>query len=288
MAKIKYIDSQPSSSWKTIYYMLQELYISTFDYENLPETVNKRFFELSLFENGKAVFFRDPIMGYLCLKATLEGNLDVYYEPTKIRAYGGNGYQKILQNNEDCVIIYNNYIRYTPHDRIMDYAKRIWNIERTIDINIHAQKTPVMIKTSKKQELTLKNLYRQYENYEPVIVLDDDIDSGKITAINTLSPYVADKLQDEKRKLWNEILSFVGVENNNAEKTERLTANEVLLSNGLTIANRQSRLQARQDAIQKINNMFGLNIKVGINNVSTIDILDNIQNTINDGGEIIE
>ena len=292
MAKLKYYDTQPSGNWKNIYYMLQELYISTFDYDNMPDTINKRFLELALFEVGKAVFFKDDTIGFLCLKATLEGNLNVYYEPTTIRAYGGNGYQKIVKNDIDSVMIYNNYMRYTPHERIIDYAKRIWNIERTIDINIQAQKTPIMIKTSKKQELTLKNLYRQYENFEPVVILDDDIDTGKISAIRTDAPFVVDKLQEEKRKLWNEILAFIGIENNSSEKNERLTANEVLLSNGLTIANRQSRFQARKNSIDKINQMFGLNIEVKVNNISAFDINMKMQEIelqrLETGGDLIE
>lgn len=272
MGRKKKFENQPTGGWQQIYNILKELFITAYKWEGLPETVNQRFLELSLFDYGKVVFFKDDVMDdFLALKATLASDLDVYYEPKLVHAYGGNGYQKTLANHKDAVVVYNNFVRDTPQVRIMDYAKRIYNIERTIDINIHAQKTPVLIKTNKKQEFTLKNLYMQYDEYQPVIVVDDEMDPSKISAITTQAPYVADKLEEQKRKLWNEALSYIGVENNFSEKNERLTKNEVLVSNGLAIANRNSKLQARQIAADEINKIFGLSISVTVNNLSYLE-----------------
>lgn len=283
-SKKYYDDTLPycKDGWLQIYNMLKELFITSFSWENLPPQINQRFMELSLFDYGKVAFFEDDVLGYLSLKANLAGQLDVYYEPTKIRAYGGNGYQRELTNHKDAVIIYNNYVRDTPAKRIKQFAKRIYNLERTIDINIHAQRTPIVIKCSKKQELTLKNLYQQYDGKKPVIFIDDEIDlEKKFQVLNTNSPYVADKLEEQKRKLWNEALSYIGIENNFSEKNERLTKNEVLVSNGLAIANRNSKLQARQKAVEEINKLFGLEISVEINNLSYLEVES-------DGGEEIE
>ena len=260
-----------------IYNILKELFITSFKWENLPSEVNQRYLELALFEYGKVAFFEDENIGFLTLKATLAGNLDVYYEPTKIRVIGGNGYQKQLTNKRDTVLIYNNYVRDTPTSRIMDYAERIFNLERTIDINIHAQRTPLIIKCSKKQEFTLKNIYKNYDGYKPVLFVDEEMDLSKFNVLNTNAPFVADKLEEQKRKLWNEALSFIGIENNFSEKNERLTKNEVLVSNGLAIANRNSKLQARQKACEDINKMFGLNVEVGINNLSYLEVEGNFE-----------
>lgn len=254
-----------------IFNILKELFITSFKWNNLPKEVNQRFLELSLFEKGNVVFFHDEELGFLTLKGTLAGPLNVYYEPTKLRVMGGNGYQKQLINKEDSIIIYNNYVRDRPSCRIMDYAERIYNLERTIDINIHAQRTPILIKCSKKQELTLKNLYKKYDGYKPVIFVDEEMDLSKFDVLNTNSPYVADKLEEQKRKLWNEALSYIGIENNFSEKNERLTKNEVLVSNGLAIANRNSKFQSRQKAVEEINELFGLDIEVEVNNLSYLE-----------------
>ena len=260
------------TGWLEIYSILKELFITSFDWKNLPLTVNPRFLELSLFDYGKIVFFKDDILGHLALKATQEGQLDVYYEPLNIRAYGGGGYQAVRKNNRDCVVIYNNFVRDTPHNRVMDYAKRIWNIEKTIDINVQAQKTPFLIKTSKKQELTVKNLYKQYDEFEPVVFVDEDMDLSKVNVVLTPAPFVARDLMDLKKQIWNEALSYIGIENNSAEKNERLTENEVMVSNGLAIASRNSKLQARKNAVEKINAMFGVSIIVETNNPSLLEV----------------
>jgi len=260
------------SGWEDIYLNLKELFISSFRWENLPDGINQRYLELSLFENNHVAFFYDDVMEkYLVLKSMVQGDLDVYYEPKKIKVIGGNGYQRLLTNHKDAVLIYNNYIRSSPQLRIMDYAKRIYWIERTIDVNINQQKTPFIVKGSRKNQQTLQNFFQQFDDFKMQIFIDDLVDENKITATALNVPYVADKLQEQKKKLWNEVLSFIGIENNNSEKNERLVADEVMVSNGLAIANRNSKLQARNDAVKEINKMFNLNISVDINNLSVLD-----------------
>jgi len=257
-----------------LYNNLKDLYLSCFKWVNLPETINERFLELSLFDYGKVGFFKDDNIGFLALKATLAGELDVYYEPTSIHMYGGTGYQKTRRNHKSCVIIYNNKIRDTPHFRILDYAKRIYNLEQTIDINVHAQKTPVTLQTTKRNEITIKNIYKQYKGNAPVILTDEKLGSEPIRVLKTDAPFVADKLQEQKRKLWNECLSYIGIENNYSEKNERLTENEVVISNGLAIANRNSKLNTRQYAINEINKIFDLEVSIKVSNVSFTDMGD--------------
>ena len=266
--------------WYEIYTILKELCLTSFSWNGLPSNLNQRFMELSLFDNGQVVFFKDDVMNeFLCLKAIRVGMIDVYGEPIKINAFASNGYFKRLINKKDGVIIFNNYVRNTPHIRLMDYAKRIYTLERTIDINIHAQKTPIILKTSKKLEFTIKNLYKQYDDFEPVIVTDDGMElSDSIKVIKTDSPYVADKLEEQKRKLWNEALSYIGIDNNSSEKNERLTKDEVMVSNGLAVANRNAKLQARQDAVKAINEMFALDISVDVNNLSILDVVGGDEN----------
>ena len=272
MSKKDWINAPTGRYWE-IYNILKELFITSFSWDNLPPSVNQRYMELSLFDYGRVAFFKDDILGCLALKATLAGQLDVYYEPTDIRVYGGGGYQETRRNGKDCVIIYNNFVRDTPHIRVLDYAKRIHQIERTIDINVHAQKTPILLKTSQKHLLTLKNFYKQYDDFEPVIIVDKDLDEmSKIGVVDTHAEFIARDLMDLKKQIWNEALSYIGIENNSAEKNERLTANEVMVSNGLAIASRNSKLQARQTAVEKINDMFGLFIEVDVNNLSIMDV----------------
>lgn len=269
-----------------IYNILKNLFLSTFKWNNLPKEINKRYLEMTLFECGKLAFFYDENLGYTSLKMTSNGKLNVYYDYDKIRVYGANGYQKTLINHVDSVIIFNNIIRDTPQQRIMQYAKRIANLERTIDINVHAQRTPVTIKTSKKAEQSTKNAYMKYEEYSPVIITDDKMGDLRdvFQVLNSQAPFVSDKLYNLLKDTWNEALSYIGIDNNSSEKKERMLQDEIIVSNGLAIANRNTRLQARQEGISEINDLFNLNVDIELNNISLIQ--SNKEDTTLEEGEI--
>lgn len=198
-------------------------------------------------------------MGFLCLQNVLGGEYNVYRIPTKRRAYAVNGYQKELDENNS-VIIFNNYLHTNSMLDVRMFAKRLYNLDRAIDVNANAQKTPILIQCDEKQRLTMLNLYKQYEGNEPVIFGDKNLNANGIKVLQTSAPYVADKLYELKAQLWNEALTYLGISNINAQKKERMITDEVTRNLGATIASRYSRLQSRREACEKINAMFGLNI----------------------------
>ena len=249
-------------SWRTYFTRLMELAISTFEWENLPDTCDERFMELSLFNNGSAVFFKDEVLGYLTLKVLNNGMLNVYNVPTNRSAFAVNGYQKQL-NDKNSIIIWNNRLREPSWPLVQYYAKRLWEYDRIIDVNIRAQKTPVLIQGTENQRLSLLNLYKEYDGNAPVILADKTLDIGNvIKSVKTDAPLVADKIYTLKTQLWNEALTALGISNVSFQKKERLISDEVTRSMGGTIASRWSRLEARQKAADEINKMFGLNIEV--------------------------
>jgi Phage Connector (GP10). len=243
------------------YNRLTELAINMYEWKNLPPTIDPRFLELTLFSDGMAVFFKDPVLDYLCLQCKIGGRLDVYRIPIQRTAYATNGYNMPLTNT-DSVIIFNNYLHTNSLLDIEMYANRLYNIERIIDVNVNSQKTPLIVRASENQRLTLKNLYMQYDGNEPFIFGDKDLDLDSMKVLQTNSPYVADKLNILKRQIWNEALTYLGIENSNTEKKERLVSDEITSNLGGVEAQRYTRLNARREAVKKINEMFGLNIEV--------------------------
>ena len=154
------------------YNRLIELSIAMFDWTGLPDTIDPRFLELTLFKYGQAVFFEDEVMGYLTLTNAVQGGFDVYGYPVASRAYSPyNNYQKNL-TLDDSVIIYNNYLRTPSSLDVEVFAKRLYNLDRVIDVNANAQKTPVLIKCAETQRLTMKNLYKEFDGNSPVIFYD--------------------------------------------------------------------------------------------------------------------
>ena len=241
---------------------LTELAISMFEWKNLPKEIDPRFLELTLFSDGQAVWFKDEeIDKYLALQVITQGRLDVYRVPIKRRAFAVNGYQRQL-DIENSVIIYNNYLRTNSYAMCVMYAKRLYNLDRIIDVNANAQKTPVLLKADEMQRLTVLNAYKEWDGNQPVIYGDKALDPNCLSVLRTDAPYVADKIYQLKTQYWNEALTHLGISNLNIQKKERLVSDEVVRSQGGTIASRYSRLQARRDACEKINQIFGLNVEV--------------------------
>lgn len=240
---------------------LAELSMTMFDWQNLPDTVDPRFLELTLFFDGQAVFFEDEELGYLCLQCLTSGNFDVYRIPIERRAIAVNGYNRDL-TRENSVIIYNNYLHCNSVTDCVMFADRMYDLDRTIEINARAQKTPVLIRGTEKQRLSLVNMYQKWDGNEPVIFGDKQLDPNSLQVLNTGAPYVADKLYGLKTQLWNEALTYLGISNVNMQKRERMVSDEVVRQMGAVIASRYSRLESRRQACEKINDMFGLDVWV--------------------------
>lgn len=248
-----------NATFRQYFNRLTELSISMFEWENLPDTVDPRFLELTLFSDGQAVFFKDDVLGFLALQNARGGPLNVYRVPTTRRAYAVNGYSKDL-SDKDSVIIFNNYLHSNSKLDVEMFARRLYNLDRAIDVNANAQKTPVLIQCDESQRLTMLNLYKKYDGNEPFIFGDRNLNPNAIKVVETGAPYVADRLYQLKTQIWNEALTYLGISNTNVTKKERLISDEVIRSQGGTIASRYSRLESRREACKKINDMFNLNI----------------------------
>lgn len=248
------------ASYIQYYDRLTELSISMFEWRNLPETVDPRFLELTLFANGMAVFFKNDADEYLALQCAISGPLDVYRIPIRRRAYAINGFNQELDNT-DSVIIYNNMLHKNSMLDVRMFARELYNLDRAISVNANAQKTPILIRCTENERLSLENLYMNYDGNKPVIYGDKQLNPNALTVLKTDAPYVADKLYTLKTQKWNEALTYLGISNVNITKRERLITDEVTRNQGGTIASRYSRLESRRQACAKINEMFGLDIQ---------------------------
>lgn len=270
------------------YNRLMELALNIFEWENLPPSVDERFLELTLYEMGYCLYFNDEIIGNLALTCTIGGQLDVYRIPVLRRAYAVNGYNKMC-SAKDSVLIFNNYLHTPTQLTIELFARRLYEIERAIDVNVKAQKTPTLILSSEQQRLTMKNLYMQYDGNEPFIFGDKNMDIEGIKSLKTDAPFVADKLENLKHQIWNEALTFCGIENSNQDKKERLVSDEVGSNYGNIEAQRNVMLTARKQAVKKINTMFKTNIDVHFrSNLATMVNVDNVSRETLEESEVEE
>ena len=269
-------------TWRQYFDRLQQLSMVMFKWEGLPDSIDVRFLERTLFNKGDCLFFKDADLTlkedmdgtFLALPSANYGMFNVYNIPMSRRAFASNGYNKDL-SDKDSVIIYNNYLRTNNRLDVEMFAKRLYNIDRAIDVNANAQKTPILLLCDEKERLSYLNMYKEYDGNAPVIKGTTGLDLNGFTVLKTDAPYVADKLYELKTNIWNEALTYLGITNVSFQKKERMVTDEVTRMLGGTYASRYSRLLARQEACEQINRMFGLNISVEyrdeIENISALD-----------------
>lgn len=255
--KAKLINSQLTNFKTYEMYKRQLLTLAenVFEFKNLPNFIDVAFLNKVLLRQGSIAFFVDEVMGLLALPYISMGKLDVYSRPVKIQVYGQNGYSKVLNQNE-FVIMYDNNGRYPLWLDILQYAERIALDTRTTDINIAQQKTPRFWKTSSEKVKSVQDIINNVDGLENTVLSYNNIDLDDTTLVLAPAPFVADKIDIHKEKDWNEFLRLIGIANMNFQKKERNIKDEVLASQGGTVASRFSRFQPRQNAIDEINRKF--------------------------------
>ena len=249
--------------------------LSMFEWVNLPKSMDARYLEQCLYYNGQASLLFDKQYGFINTKCAGSGYVNIYGLPDKFNcfSYGFNSMRKLYtglnplltenqfenQKNYECILVMNNWDR-TPTAGSMElFAWRLYLAQRTCDVNISGQRFPVMIVGDEKQRLMLENLYNQYNGNQPFIFgnknqLNDDM----LKAIKTDSPYVADKITEYKKEIWNEALTYLGINNISVQKKERLTESESNENNELVNLNLQSMLAPRLEACRQFNEKYGL------------------------------
>lgn len=255
--KKKLVHSQIGNYKTYLMYKRQCLTLAenVFEFKNLPNFIDTAYLNKILLREGAVVFFKDEVMGLLALPFNVLGTLDVYGRPNNLIAYSKNGYRRRLSKDE-FVIMYDNNGRYPLILDILQYAERLALYTRTIDINITQQRTPRFWKCKTENERTVRDIINNVDANPDTVLTYKDIDLDDIQIVLEPAPYVADKLNLDKEKIWNEFLRLIGIANTNFQKKERNIKDEVLASQGGTIASRFSRFEPRKKAIDEINEKF--------------------------------
>lgn len=259
---------------------LKMLAVSLFTWKNLDKHAGvgaSRFLELSLYEEGRGVFIKDEKLGYMALKVNPNDKQNVYQLPTRITAWS-IGYNKQF-DFDNVVYIMNNELEKPTMEFMELFAYRLYETERTTDINLNAQKTPVLIEGDTKTILTLKNVYMQYSGNIPFIFGNKQFDiSNKLNVLKTDAPYIVDKLDVHKHQIFNDALTVLGINNANTDKKERLITNEVESNEQLITYYLNCFYKKRKEACDLINEKFGLDISIELNK----DVMDLLNVTEND------
>ena len=266
--KTRLINSQLSNFKTYLMYQRQLLTLAenVFQFKGLPSFIDVSYLNSCLLRQGAVAFFYDDVLEMvLALPFTNIGTLDVYGRPKTIRVYSQNGYQRTLKNGE-FVIMYDNNGRYPLYLDILQYSERIANNVRTSDINVSQQRTPRIWKTSANKEKSVKDLVNNVDAMSEVVISYEDLNVDDTQIVLNPAPFVTDKIMQYNDKLWSEFFRLIGIANLTEVKRERLIKDEMVASQGGTIASRFSRFEPRARAVKEINEKFGdyLNEKIQV------------------------
>lgn len=254
------------------YYKLMLIARALFRWNNLPNNMDDRWIEKYLFTSGKCIFYKDNNLGFMVAGFGQMSSINCYGDPTGVYPVAPNYVYDgpKLINGENCYVIRNNDLMLPTFPTIRFYSYKLSNIDRAIDINIEAQKSPILVRCTDKQKLSLKNAINQRKDNEPVIYADNSFDKDMITTLDLNPPMVFPDLQVQKHMVLNEVFTDLGINNANMDKRERMVANEVEANNEQVKASEDVMLKVREEACKQINRIFGTNISVERRNFDQI------------------
>ena len=247
-------------TFKTIYDKYKLITMNAFKWEGLPDGIQERHIERELFANGKAIFFRDPLMSYMVLSAQDGVGLNPYGDPLSYRAIGLNYNEEY--ESDDCIIIENNKLRLPTEPFINFYALKLTEAERTMDVNVKANKTPVIVLCDDKDALSFKSIFRKVDGNEPAVYADRSLNIEGVKALDLKAKFLGIELMEYKKSVENELLTFLGINNTPFEKGERLITDEANSNNQLIESFMDLQLEARERACEAINEKYKLNVSV--------------------------
>ena len=246
-----------------IYNKYKMLSLNMFRWEGLPQTIESRHIENSLFNYGLCLIVNDDDLGFISVPCNYGAYMNVNNVPTEVITCGFNyikTFDYIHKDKNKCQLILNNDLAIGNEQYIFDYAQRMFEVENCIRVNINQQKFPWFVNTTPNNKKTMETMFEKVMNGEPYILgSKDQIGNVEVLTLNT--PYIADKLNEYKYELEREVLSFHGL-NNNFEKKERLLVDEVNSNNDFIDRNVELMYRQRQLACESLNKKFGWNVRV--------------------------
>ena len=264
---------------------LKKIATSIFEWQNLPDSMDSEYIEYCLYALGQCAFLHTPEYGFINTKATINGNLNMYGLPTALNcySYGSIQYNRNVyyggesgKEDSECILVKNTQDRNpVPTVTTLElFAYRLYQAERTADVNIQNAKRSRLILTNENQRFTMENVFRQYDSNLPYIFGDsDNFKAGSVESLDISSTFIGSDIMKYKKEIWNEALTFLGVDNF-SEKKERLVSDEIDTNNEVINLNLMSFLAPRQKACELFNQKYGMNIDVKVRSD-----LDNIVKT---------
>lgn len=255
--------NEPFSRENIIYNHFVNLAIKRFKWTNLPDGLTSDILEHMLITHGQLGAYMDRSLLKI-LPAHSSNRVNIYNEPTEYMIYAFNGETKNISAKE-MVRLRNNPLGTGDKENLLILASRLDNIEQTQEVNLFQQSMPKIISTNRDGVLTAKNIIKKIKDFSFVILTRDKGINTQIKqddVIDTSSPYILDKLSDYDNFYMNKTLTYLGINNSNTDKKERLITDEVNANNDHILSILDMYYECRKEFCELCNEKFGTNIQV--------------------------
>ena len=195
---------------------------------------------------------------------------NIYDFPTHARLINQRGVkfitQRILEIDKEVVIGYAQKNHKSVYSSIQAKIEELVDVEMKKRIARKAQAQPWLFAFSPEDYNKVKNLHDQLENDEPYLFnAFEEVD--KIKNLSSSAPYIVDKLEQDRQKIENDILTMLGVNNVGiGEKKEHLIVDEVNANNQDVKEMSVSYLNEIKDFFDRVYKVLGYKVSVIDNN----------------------
>lgn len=209
------------------------------------------------------------------------GLYNIYDFPITARMINTRGVSfiptKEMKVDEEIVIGWIQPNHKSVYSSIEAKVKQLVDIEMTMRTNMKSSKTPLLFGISPENIATMKELADNLENDEPNIFLPIEA-VEKAKAFQSGGGFLVDKLEPQRQKVENDILTILGVNNVGiAEKKEHLIVDEVNANNQQIQESGDSYMDYMNAFFERIKNVLGHTIVIEMKNVSSYEEMsDNI------------
>lgn len=238
--------------------------LSIFKYDNLPDSIHENILERYLLLKGLVAFVKINGVVYSLPCSVAEKNQ--YDEPIKVTVSNAYlKYSETLRVGKDCVLGTNDSIGSNLNSLFDKYSYLISVNETTMALIDIIKRSQILMSASDDNTIDSAHDYlNNLENGELGVIstnqILDDLHVKTQTA-GTQSASLTDLFQYQNY-LKSELLTELGIVSNNNMKRERLNTQEVSVNQNVAYPLISNMLLNRQKFVDKLNGMFGLDIKV--------------------------
>ena len=258
---------------------------SIFEFKGLPEKWDLDYMLTALFLDGHFAI-TDTEIGVLPLKCGVTG-INVFNHPTEviianpvlgslrreIQPLDGNLTLAGKSKNPPCALVKLQYNYQGIWSMILRYASILSMCDSAIAVNLMNSKVAFIgLAADKKQAQTMKKMYDMISAGNPAVFVKGDVVNQESFFFNHVKEnFAANDIQILKRKIINEFLTEIGINNANMDKKERVNTDEVAANDEEVRANVEHWLTNINEGLTVANRLYNLELKCDIKKYPEIE-----------------